>query len=68
MLIIGAFVLHGCAFGLMLVPAKNLDPNKSYPDVQKQNMGSIMIYSMERMNHSQIISADIKYMKLCSQN
>ena len=60
LLITGAFVLHGCAFGLMLVPAKNLNPNKSYPDVQKQNMGSIMIYSLEKINHSQIISADIK--------
>ena len=60
MLISGAFVLHGCVFGLMLVPPKNLDPNKSYPDVQKQNIGSILIYSLERINLSQIISADIK--------
>ena len=62
MLITGAFVLHGCAFGLILVPPKyNLEPTKSYPDVRKQNdMGSIMIYSMERMNNSQFISADMK--------
>ena len=51
MQITGAFVLHGCAFGLMLVPPKNLLRNKSYPDLCKQNdIGSTEIYNTERMN------------------
>ena len=61
MLITGAFVLHGCAFGLMLVPPKNFERSKSYSNLRKQNdMGSTMIYSKERVNDPTIPSIDIK--------
>ena len=67
MLIIGAFVLHGCAFGLMLVPPKNFERSKSYSNLRKQNdMGSTIIYSKERVNDPTIPSIDIKYTKLSS--
>ena len=61
MLITGAFVLHGCVFGLILVPPKNFERSKSYSNLRKQNdMGSTMIYSKERVNDPIIPSIDIK--------
>ena len=61
MLITGAFVLHGCAFGLMLVPPKSFKRNKSYQNLRKQNdMGSKTIYSMEKGNDPTIQRIDIK--------
>ena len=61
MQITGAFVLHGCAFGLMLVPPKDLIRNKSYPDLRKQNdIGSTEIYNTERMSDPTVSSMDKK--------
>ena len=60
MLIMGGFFLNGFAFGILLVPPKKVEQMKSSSDVRTQNdMGSVKLYSMEKMNDPTIVSNEL---------
>ena len=60
-LITGAVILNGCAIGIILVPPKTSPKQKSLEEVRKQkDMGSVMLYSKERINDPTLVSADMK--------
>ena len=60
-LITGAVFLNGCAFAIVLVPP-NLVPEKKYEPVRPKmnDMGSIVLHSVQKLNDPTIISADMK--------
>ena len=58
--ILGAFVLNGVTFGIILILPKIIPEKRPEAETQKRsNMGSIMFYSVDRMNDQTIVSADM---------
>ena len=59
--ILGAFVLNGVSFGSILIPPKTVSEKRSESETAKRsNMGSIMFYSVDRINDPTIVSVDMK--------
>ena len=61
LLISGAITLNGCAFGILLIPPKSVSKKKHDTVNPKMNdMGSIVLYSVEKLNDPAIISTEMK--------